>query len=134
MPAFYPLIPSPGFLVINFYILIVLGLNSISLPITNLYCNNLGYSVSYCLTHIRIIFLLPTLPQIYEKVCISKHLDLVLHDFLYLHQKLTCLDVAEEAVLLCFVIQISMFQADLLPGYKKKYAYLGTSKSNTWEF
>lgn len=42
------------------------------------------------------------------------------YDLLYLSQKPTDLDVVEEVVPFCFVIQISVLQADPLPGYKKE--------------
>ena len=42
------------------------------------------------------------------------------YNLLYLSQKLTYLDVAEEVVPFCSVIQISVLQADPLPGYKKE--------------
>lgn len=42
------------------------------------------------------------------------------YDLLYLSQKPTYLDVVEEVVPFCFVIQISVLQADPLPGYKKE--------------
>lgn len=44
----------------------------------------------------------------------------------------TYLDVVEVVVLFCSVTQISVLQADLLPGYKKDVD-LETSKSNIWK-
>jgi hypothetical protein len=42
------------------------------------------------------------------------------YDFPHLSQKPTYPDVVEEVVLFCSEIQISVFQADPLPGFKKQ--------------